>query len=72
MEPFTRPVPPAQFPHYGEVVLHPVDLCTLARNIDGRVYGSTEAFLADADWIPHNSVIFNGGEGGGVHVYENS
>ncbi|XP_047736969.1 uncharacterized protein LOC108677761 isoform X2 [Hyalella azteca] len=60
MEPFTKPVDVVQFPTYHEVVLHPVDFTTLEANINNRVYGSTEAFVADVGWILHNSVIFNG------------
>ena len=30
------------------------------KNIDDRVYGSTEAFLADTKWILHNCTIYNG------------
>jgi hypothetical protein len=26
------------------------------------MYGCTEAFLADAKWILHNCIIYNGGE----------
>ncbi|KAG0727012.1 Protein kinase C-binding protein 1 [Chionoecetes opilio] len=60
MEPFTRPVDTTEFPTYEDIVVHPVDFTSLERNIKRKFYGSTEAFSADARWIVHNSVIFNG------------
>ena len=30
------------------------------QNINKKIYGCTEAFLADAKWILHNCIIFNG------------
>lgn len=38
-----------------------MDLCTLEKNIKKKMYGCTEAFLADAKWILHNCIIYNGG-----------
>ena len=60
MEPFSKPVDTTEFPTYRELVVHPVDFISLEKNIKRRFYGSTEAFLSDARWIVHNSVIFNG------------
>lgn len=31
------------------------------QNIKKKMYGCTEAFLADAKWILHNCIIYNGG-----------
>jgi hypothetical protein len=36
-----------------------MDLSLLERNIKKRLYGSTEAFVADTKWILHNCIIFN-------------
>ena len=33
-----------------------------SQNIKKKEYGCTEAFLADAKWILHNCIVFNGGE----------
>ncbi|XP_022264968.1 MYND-type zinc finger-containing chromatin reader ZMYND8 isoform X13 [Canis lupus baileyi] len=38
-----------------------MDLCTLEKNAKKKMYGCTEAFLADAKWILHNCIIYNGG-----------
>ena len=32
------------------------------KNIKKKMYGCTEAFLADAKWILHNCIIYNGGK----------
>lgn len=32
------------------------------QNAKKKMYGCTEAFLADAKWILHNCIIYNGGE----------
>ena len=61
MEPFSKPVDTNEFPTYRELVVHPVDFISLEKNIKKKFYGSTEAFLSDARWVVHNSVIFNGG-----------
>lgn len=37
------------------------------QNIKKKMYGCTEAFLADAKWILHNCIIYNGGM---VHLSE--
>lgn len=31
------------------------------QNAKKKMYGCTEAFLADAKWILHNCIIYNGG-----------
>uniref|UniRef100_A0A1A7YZ68 Zinc finger, MYND-type containing 8 n=2 Tax=Iconisemion striatum TaxID=60296 RepID=A0A1A7YZ68_9TELE len=59
-EPFQKPVPLEQHPDYAEYIFHPMDLCTLEKNIKKKMYGCTEAFLADAKWILHNCIIYNG------------
>lgn len=53
------PVDTKEFPHYREYVVHPMDICMLEQNVNNRVYGCTEAFLADVKWIVHNSIVFN-------------
>lgn len=58
-EPFWKAVDVTEFPQYREYVAHPMDLSLLERNIRKRMYGSTEAFVADAKWILHNCIIFN-------------
>lgn len=32
------------------------------QNVKKKMYGCTEAFLADAKWILHNCIIYNGGK----------
>ncbi|KAK7864853.1 hypothetical protein R5R35_012493 [Gryllus longicercus] len=58
-EPFCKPVDQTMFPRYREFVAHPMDLSQLERNIRRRMYGSTEAFIADTKWILHDCIIFN-------------
>ncbi|XP_019131633.1 protein kinase C-binding protein 1-like isoform X2 [Larimichthys crocea] len=60
-EPFQKPVSLEQHPDYAEYIFHPMDLCTLEKNIKKKMYGCTEAFLADMKWILHNCIIYNGG-----------
>ncbi|XP_033977668.1 protein kinase C-binding protein 1 isoform X2 [Trematomus bernacchii] len=60
-EPFQKPVSLEQHPDYAEYIFHAMDLCTLEKNIKKKMYGCTEAFLADAKWILHNCIIYNGG-----------
>uniref|UniRef100_A0AAR2LVG6 Protein kinase C binding protein 1, like n=1 Tax=Pygocentrus nattereri TaxID=42514 RepID=A0AAR2LVG6_PYGNA len=60
-EPFQKPVSLEQHPDYAEYIFHPMDLCTLEKNIKKKMYGCTEAFLADVKWILHNCIIYNGG-----------
>lgn len=57
---FQVPVDPAMEPEYHKIILHPMDMSQLEKNVKKKMYGSTEAFLADAKWILHNSVIYNG------------
>uniref|UniRef100_A0A8C4NAR0 Uncharacterized protein n=1 Tax=Eptatretus burgeri TaxID=7764 RepID=A0A8C4NAR0_EPTBU len=59
-EPFHRPVSLEQHPDYTEHVFHPMDLGTLEQNVMKKMYGCTEAFVADTKWILHNCIIFNG------------
>ncbi|XP_068628304.1 MYND-type zinc finger-containing chromatin reader ZMYND8-like isoform X2 [Battus philenor] len=59
VEPFMQPVDRTAFPDYDKYVVHPMDLSMMKNNINEGLYGSTEAFLADAQWILHNSIIFN-------------
>uniref|UniRef100_A0A8C9PNX9 Zinc finger MYND-type containing 8 n=1 Tax=Spermophilus dauricus TaxID=99837 RepID=A0A8C9PNX9_SPEDA len=54
---FQKPVPLEQHPDYAEYIFHPMDLCTLEKNAKKKMYGCTEAFLADAKWILHNSKV---------------
>ncbi|XP_068080417.1 MYND-type zinc finger-containing chromatin reader ZMYND8 isoform X4 [Danio rerio] len=60
-EPFQKPVSLEQHPDYAEYIFHAMDICTLEKNIKKKMYGSTEAFLADVKWILHNCIIYNGG-----------
>ncbi|CAK8681281.1 unnamed protein product [Clavelina lepadiformis] len=59
-EPFAEPVNTKEFTDYLDYVFHPMDLNTLEKNVKKRIYGSTEAFLADVKWILHNCIIYNG------------
>uniref|UniRef100_A0A8C6NQ32 Zinc finger MYND-type containing 8 n=1 Tax=Nothobranchius furzeri TaxID=105023 RepID=A0A8C6NQ32_NOTFU len=59
-EPFQKPVSLEQHHDYAEYIFHPMDLCTLEKNIKKKMYGCTEAFLADTKWILHNCIIYNG------------
>uniref|UniRef100_UPI00358DDCFD MYND-type zinc finger-containing chromatin reader ZMYND8-like isoform X3 n=1 Tax=Myxine glutinosa TaxID=7769 RepID=UPI00358DDCFD len=59
-EPFHQPVSQEQHPDYTEHVFHPMDLGTLEQNVMQKMYGCTEAFVADTKWILHNCIIFNG------------
>ncbi|XP_041954346.1 protein kinase C-binding protein 1-like isoform X1 [Alosa sapidissima] len=60
-EPFQKPVSLEQHPDYAEYIFHPMDICSLEKNIKKKMYGCTEAFLADVKWILHNCIIYNGG-----------
>ncbi|XP_060518112.1 MYND-type zinc finger-containing chromatin reader Zmynd8 [Cylas formicarius] len=57
--PFIHPVNPSEFPDYKSYIIQPMDLTLLEKNIKENLYGSTQAFEADAKWILHNSIIFN-------------
>lgn len=37
------------------------DILFVSQNIKKKMYGCTEAFLADVKWILHNCIIYNGG-----------
>lgn len=58
-EVFEGPVDTDQFPTYLEHIINPMHLSLLEKNIKKKMYGSTEAFVADASWIVHNCIIFN-------------
>lgn len=58
-EPFIHPVDLKAFPDYRMYVVQPMDLTTIQNNIRNNLYGSTVAFMADAKWILHNSIIYN-------------
>ncbi|XP_053309278.1 protein kinase C-binding protein 1 isoform X7 [Spea bombifrons] len=60
-EPFQKPVSLEQHPDYAEYIFNPMDHSTLEKNVKKKMYGCTEAFLADAKWILHNCIIYNGG-----------
>ncbi|KAF3812711.1 hypothetical protein GH733_019074 [Mirounga leonina] len=56
-----KPVPLEQHPDYMKHIFHSMDLRTLEKKAKKKTYGCTEAFLADAKWILHNCIIYNGG-----------
>ncbi|ODN05111.1 Protein kinase C-binding protein 1 [Orchesella cincta] len=58
-DPFVQPVDPNEAEDYFDYIIYPMDIETLEKNIKKRQYGSTEAFLADAQWLVHNSIVFN-------------
>ncbi|CAL8073120.1 unnamed protein product [Orchesella dallaii] len=58
-DPFVQPVDPNDAEDYFDYIVYPMDIETLEKNIKKRQYGSTEAFLADAQWLVHNSIVFN-------------
>ncbi|KAL3280862.1 hypothetical protein HHI36_004090 [Cryptolaemus montrouzieri] len=58
-EPFLHPVNDKDFPEYKKYIIQPMNLTLLEKNIKENLYGSTQAFEADAKWILHNSIIFN-------------
>ncbi|CAH2990223.1 unnamed protein product [Chilo suppressalis] len=66
VDPFMHPVDRTQFPDYDKYVVHPMDLSLMKEHIKSGHYGSTEAFVADVQWILHNSIIFNTCEQGFV------
>ncbi|XP_078331384.1 uncharacterized protein LOC111122145 isoform X3 [Crassostrea virginica] len=59
-DPFTQPVDLKAVPYYTDYIYNPMDLTQLEKNVKKKMYGCTEAFLADAKWILHNCIIFNG------------
>lgn len=58
-EPFVHEVDDSEFPEYKKYIIQPMDLTLLQHNIKENLYGSTQAFEADAKWILHNSIVFN-------------
>lgn len=56
---FESPVDNNEFPTYKDYIINPMSLSVLEKNIKRKMYGSTEAFVADASWIVHNCIIFN-------------
>ncbi|CAH1991479.1 unnamed protein product [Acanthoscelides obtectus] len=58
-EPFLNAVSEADFPDYKKYIIQPMDLTKLEKNIKNNIYGSTQAFEADAKWLLHDSIIFN-------------
>ncbi|CAH0557053.1 unnamed protein product [Brassicogethes aeneus] len=58
-EPFIHAVNEKDFPDYKRYIIQPMDLTLLDKNIKQNLYGSTQAFEADAKWILHNSIIYN-------------
>uniref|UniRef100_A0AAR5PEM3 Protein kinase C-binding protein 1 n=1 Tax=Dendroctonus ponderosae TaxID=77166 RepID=A0AAR5PEM3_DENPD len=58
-EPFIHAVNDNDFPEYKKYIIQPMNLTLLEKNIKENVYGSTQAFEADAKWILHNSIVFN-------------
>lgn len=54
-----HPVSEKEFPNYLKYIVQPMDLTRLEKNIKNNLYGSTQAFEADAKWMLHNSIIFN-------------
>ncbi|XP_076361793.1 uncharacterized protein LOC143252877 isoform X2 [Tachypleus tridentatus] len=60
MQPFLHPVSRQEFPDYYQYIVQPMDLSVLDKKVKDKSYKSTESFLADAKWLVHNSIIFNG------------
>ncbi|XP_012535892.1 protein kinase C-binding protein 1 isoform X2 [Monomorium pharaonis] len=58
-EPFCKPVDLLEVPNYLDYVIKPMDLSLLESNVKSKLYGSTDAFMADAKWIQHNCIVFN-------------
>ncbi|XP_026672558.1 protein kinase C-binding protein 1 isoform X2 [Ceratina calcarata] len=58
-EPFWKPVELSDAPNYLDYVVKPMDLSLLESNVKAKLYGSTDAFMADAKWIQHNCIVFN-------------
>ncbi|XP_043271655.1 protein kinase C-binding protein 1 isoform X2 [Venturia canescens] len=58
-EPFWKAVDLTEVPNYMDYVIRPMDLNLLESNVRAKLYGSTDAFMADAKWIQHNCIVFN-------------
>ncbi|KAK3929050.1 Protein kinase C-binding protein 1 [Frankliniella fusca] len=56
---FESQVDSEEFPTYHDYIVNPMYLALLEKNIKKKMYGSTEAFVADASWIVHNCIVFN-------------
>ncbi|BES97376.1 Hypothetical proteinypothetical proteinP domain [Nesidiocoris tenuis] len=56
---FAVPVDVKKWHDYLDFVIKPMDLLTLRKNVERKLYRSTEQFLADFRWLVHNSYIFN-------------
>ncbi|XP_041973716.1 protein kinase C-binding protein 1-like [Aricia agestis] len=69
VEPFMGPVDRAAFPDYDKYVVNPMDLTIIKDNVAAGAYGSTEAFIADVQWILHNSIIFNTCKNNALHAF---
>ncbi|KOX74638.1 Protein kinase C-binding protein 1 [Melipona quadrifasciata] len=69
-EPFWKPVELSEAPNYLDYVVKPMDLSLLESNVQSKLYGSTDAFMADAKWIQHNCIaLFKlNYTGGGVYT----
>ncbi|EHB13472.1 Transcription initiation factor TFIID subunit 1 [Heterocephalus glaber] len=59
--PFHHPVNKKFVPDYYKVIINPMDLETIRKNISKHKYQSRESFLDDVNLILANSVKYNGG-----------
>ena len=61
--PFLEPVDYVgmNIPHYIEIVREPMDLQTIARNLEADKYATISQFYADIELIVSNSLLFNRG-----------
>ncbi|XP_032613048.2 transcription initiation factor TFIID subunit 1-like [Hylobates moloch] len=58
--PFHHPVNKKFVPDYYKVIVNPMDLETIRKNISKHKYQSRESFLDDVNLILANSVKYNG------------
>ncbi|XP_054165482.1 MYND-type zinc finger-containing chromatin reader ZMYND8-like [Oppia nitens] len=58
---FYEPVSDEEYPEYQNIIVNPMDLKQVERNIKNKTYASTNSFLADIKWIHHNCIVFNSG-----------
>ncbi|KAL7542395.1 hypothetical protein ACHAXR_011744 [Thalassiosira sp. AJA248-18] len=56
---FLEPVDHAFFPTYLSIVKRPMDLGTLATNLENGIYQDKEEFYSDAKMIFENAILFN-------------
>lgn len=61
MDAFQKAVPLEEHPDYVKSIFHLMVLCTFTKNAGNKMYGRTTTFLANAKWILHNCIIYNGG-----------